>query len=87
MIDYQEKWKTNYIKYYISKLRRTETSNQVETQKKKKDLKESMLLLQNNAPVQTIQVTIAEAANCGFELPPQIPYSPNFAPSKFLQFS
>ena len=45
-----------------------------------------LLLLQDNAPVHTAQVAVAEATKCGFELLPHPPYSPDLAPSDFYLF-
>ena len=36
-----------------------------------------VLLLHNTASIHTAQITVAEAANCGFELPLHSPYSPD----------
>ena len=43
-------------------------------------------MLQDNAPVHTAQVAVAEAERCGFELLPHAPYSPDLAPSDFYLF-
>ena len=45
-----------------------------------------MLLFQDNVPVHTAPVAIAEAANCGFELLPHRSDSSDFAPSDFFMF-
>ena len=45
-----------------------------------------MLLFQDNMPIHTTQVTVTEATNCGFELPPNPHYSPDLAPSDFFLF-
>ena len=37
-------------------------------------------------PIHTAPVAAAEAANCGFELLPHAPYSPDLAPSDFYLF-
>lgn len=43
-----------------------------------------MFLLQDNVPIHTAQITVAETANCAFELLPHPPYSPDIALPDFL---
>ena len=45
-----------------------------------------VLLLQDNVPAHTSQVAIAAATECGFEVFPHPPYSPELAPSDFYLF-
>ena len=45
-----------------------------------------VLLLQDNAPVNTSQVAMTSATECGFEIPAHPPYSPDMAPSDFYLF-
>ena len=42
-----------------------------------------VLLLQDNAPAHTSQVAMTAATECGFEVLPHPPYSPDMAPSDF----
>ena len=53
---------------------------------KARSLRAGVLLLQDNAPILTVQVAVAEAANFGFELLPYSPYSLDLAPSDFFLF-
>ena len=41
---------------------------------------------QNNAPSTTSQVTTTDATECGFEILPHPPYSPDMAPPDFYLF-
>ena len=43
-----------------------------------------MVLQQDNPPVLTAHVTVAEAVKCGFELPSNTPYSTDLTVSDFL---
>ena len=45
-----------------------------------------VLLLQDNAPVHMSQVAMTAATEGGFEVHPQLPYSPDMAPSGFYMF-
>ena len=42
--------------------------------------------MQDNAPVQTSQVDMTAATECGFEVFPHPPYSPDMVPSDFYLF-
>ena len=44
------------------------------------------LLLQDNAPAHTSQVAMTVATECGFEILPHLPYSPDMATSDFYLF-
>jgi histone-lysine N-methyltransferase SETMAR len=46
-----------------------------------------VLLQQDNAPAHTSRVALAAAAECGFEIIPHPPYSPDLAPSDYHLFS
>ena len=52
----------------------------------KLNLTRGILLLQDNAPAHTSQVAMTAATECGFEVLPHPPYSPNMAPSDFYLF-
>ena len=45
-----------------------------------------ILLLQDNAPAHTSQVAMTDVTECGFEVLPHPPYSPDMAPSDFYLF-
>ena len=45
-----------------------------------------VLLLQDNAPAHTSQVAMTAATECGFEILPHPPYSPDMAPSDVYLF-
>ena len=49
-------------------------------------LTRGVLLLQDNAPAHTLQVAMAAATECGFEVLPHPPYSPDLAPSDSILF-
>ena len=49
-------------------------------------LSHGVLLLQDNSPAQTSQVTMTSATECGFEILPHSPYSPDRTPSDFFLF-
>ena len=49
-------------------------------------LTRGILLLQHNAPAHTLQVAMAAATDCSFEVIPHPPYSPDLAPSDFCLF-
>jgi len=52
-------------------------------------LRHGVLLLHDNAPAQTADIATsvaAEIAECGYELLPHAPYSPDLAPSDFCLF-
>ena len=65
MFDYLEKKKkTTYGHNYASELRRLKETINL---KRKDKLKASVFLLQNNAPVHTALVAVADKASCSFE--------------------
>ena len=47
--------------------------------KRRGKLTRDVLLLQDNAPAHTSQVAMAAATECGFEVLPHPPYSPDLA--------
>ena len=80
-IDNLERWKTINGRYYVSEWRQLKE----EIKSKCRGVQRvDMLLPQDNAPVQTAQVTEAETDNCDFELRLHPSYSPKLAPSDFL---
>ncbi|XP_066302907.1 histone-lysine N-methyltransferase SETMAR-like [Branchiostoma lanceolatum] len=83
MIDYLQKGQTINGEYYASELRQLKAAI---IEKMRGKLRAGVLLLQGNAPVHTAQVLVAAATQCGFELLPHPPYSPDLAPSDFYLF-
>ena len=69
--------------YFASELRHLKEAMKSKCQGK---LMAGMSLLQDNTPIHSAQVTVAELANHGFELLPQPLYSQNLAPSDFFLF-
>ena len=69
--------------YYTGKLRRL---SQEIARKRRGKLTRSVLLLQDSAPAHTSQVPMTAATECGFEILPHLPYSPDMAPSDFHRF-
>ena len=74
MIDYLEQGETINGEYYASELRQLKDAIK---EKRRGKLRAGVLLLQDNAPVHTSQVAVAQAATCRFELLPRAPYSPD----------
>jgi histone-lysine N-methyltransferase SETMAR len=56
------------------------------TCKRRGKLIQGVLLLHDNAPAHTSQAVMAAATDCGFEILPHPPYSPDLAPSDFYLF-
>ena len=54
--------------------------------KRRGKLTPSVLLLQDNVPAHTSQVAMTAATECGFEVLPHPPYSPDMTPSDFCLF-
>ena len=54
--------------------------------KRRGKLTRRVLLLQDNAPAHTSQVSMTVATDCGFEIRPHTLYSPGMAPSDFRLF-
>ena len=54
--------------------------------KRRGKLSAGVLLLQDNAPPHTSAIAVAMATQCGFELLPHPPYSPDLAPSDYYLF-
>ena len=83
MIYVLEQGRTINGAYYADVLRRL---NQEIARKRRGKLNLGVLLLQDNAPTQTSQVAMTAATECGFEILPNPPYSPDMAPSEFYLF-
>ena len=54
--------------------------------KEERKFTRGVLLLQDNAPAHSSQVAKTAATECGFEVLPHPPYSPDMAPSDFYLF-
>ena len=69
--------------YYAGELR---PLRQEIARKMRGKLTRGALLLQENAPAHTSQVAMTAATECGFQILPHPPYSPDVAPSDFYLF-
>ena len=69
--------------YYARKLR--QQCQEIATQRRGK-LTRSFLLLQDNTPAHSSQVAMTATTECGFEILPHPPYSPDMAPSDLYLF-
>ena len=83
MIDCLQQGRTINGAYYAAELRRL---RQEIARKRTEKLTRGVLLLQDNAPAHTSQVAMTAATECGFEVLPRPPYSPDMAPSDFCLF-
>ena len=83
MIDYLEQGPMINGAYYAGKLRQL---RQEIARKRQGKLTCDVLLLQDNVPAQTPQVAMTAVTECGFEILPHPPYSPDMAPSDFSLF-
>lgn len=83
MIDYLERGHTITGHYYAEELRRL---RQAIKDKRRGKLRAGVLLLQDNAPAHTSHVATSTAKECGFEILPHPPYSPDLAPSDYHLF-
>jgi len=83
MTDYLSKGSTVTGAYYASELRKL-----LEALKSKRrgKLQHGVLLLHDNAGAHTSAVATSAAAECGYELLPHPPYSPDLTPSDFCLF-
>ncbi|CAK1593061.1 unnamed protein product [Parnassius mnemosyne] len=83
MIDYLERGQNINSDYYCTLLRRLREEIK---EKRRGMLRRKVLFHQDNARVHTSVQSMAEIHNCGFELLPHPPYSPDLAPSDFFLF-
>ena len=83
MIDYLQQGRTINGAYYADELRRL---RQEIVRKRRGKLTQGVLLLHDNAPAHTSQIAMAAATDCGFEILPHPPYSPDLAPSDIYLF-
>lgn len=83
LIDYLAKGETITGNYYARLLK---TLRDKIKEKRRGKLSKGILLLHDNASAHTSQIAIATAQDCGFEILPHPPYSPDLAPSDFYLF-
>lgn len=83
MTSYLPKGSTITAEYYAGELRQLREALKT---KRRGKLRRGVLLLQDNASSHTAQIATATASECGFELLPHPPYSPDLAPSDFYLF-
>ena len=83
IIDYLEQGQTINGTYYAAEFRRL---HQKIAKNGSGKLTRGVLLLQDNAPAYTSQVVMTAATECGLEVLPHPPYSPDMAPSDFYMF-
>ena len=80
MVDYLQQGRTINGAYYAAESRRL---RQEIARKRRGKLTRCVLLLQDSATAHTSQVIMTAATECGFEVLPYPPYSPDIAPSDF----
>ena len=83
MINNLSKGSTVSVAYYANELRKLREALK---SKRRGKLRRGVLLLHDNAPAHTAGVATSVAAECGYELLPHPPYSPDLAPSDFYLF-
>ena len=83
-IDYLPRGTTMNGQYYADLLVRLRESIK---EKRRSKIRRGVLLQQDNAPVHSSKVAMQSVRDCGFELLPHPPYSPDLAPSDFFLFS
>jgi len=83
MTDYLSKGSTVTGTYYADKLCKLREALK---SKHRGKLRRGVLLLHDNVPAHTSAVATSAAAECGYELLPHPPYSPDLAPSDFCLF-
>ena len=70
-------------KYYANLLKQVRQSIK---EKRRGKIRRGIMLHQDNAPVHTSRVAMDAVRECGYELLPHPPYSPDLAPSDFHLF-
>lgn len=83
MTDYLEKGATINKEYYSEELKQLREELK---RKHRGKLSKGVLLLQDNAPPHTAQLSVTTASQSGFELLHHPAYSPDLAPSDFYLF-
>ena len=82
-IDYLPRGTTMNGQYYADLLVRLRESIK---EKRRGKIRRGVLLQQDNGPVHSSKVAMQSVRDCGFELLPHPPYSPDLAPSDFFLF-
>lgn len=83
LTNYLPKGSTVTGEYYATELRQLKEALKT---KRRGKLRNGVLLLQDNAPAHTACIATSAATECGYELLPHPPYSPDLAPSDFYLF-
>lgn len=83
LVDFLEQRRTINGDYYADLLSQLRTAL---LQKRRGMLTRGVFLLQDNAPAHKSRVAMKAAVDCGYELLPHPPYSPDLAPSDFHLF-
>lgn len=83
LVDFLEQGRTINGEYYASLLEQLRAAI---IEKRRGKMSKGVRLLQDNAPAHKSRVAISKAVNCGFELLPHPPYSPDLAPSDYHLF-
>ena len=83
LIEYLQKGHTVTGQHYSRQLKRLREAIK---EKRPGKLTRGILFHQDKAPAHTFVVAMATIHNCGFELVPHPPYSPDLAPSNFYLF-
>ena len=83
LINYLQSHRTITGKYYSDLLVQLREAIK---KKRRGKLARGVIFLQDNAPVHTSRVAQAALRDCGFQLLPHPPYSPDLAPSDFFLF-
>lgn len=83
LVDYLERGRTITGIYYTELLQKL---RQAIKEKRRGKLSRGILFHQDNAPAHTSHVAMATIHECGYELLPHPPYSPDLAPSDFHLF-
>ena len=83
LAEYLRRGETVTGNYYAGVLRRL---REAVLQKRRGKISRHVLLLQDNAPAHTAKLSKDAAAECGFQLLPHPPYSPDLAPSDYFLF-
>lgn len=83
LVDFLEQGRTINGDYYASLLVQLRAAI---IQKRRGKISKGVRLLQDNAPAHKSRVAVSKAVDCGFELLPHPPYSPDLAPSDYHLF-
>jgi histone-lysine N-methyltransferase SETMAR len=83
LTDYLAKGETINSAYYCTLLNKLRDALK---KKRRGMLTKGIRLLADNAPAHSSQASVMEARQCGYEILPHPPYSPDLAPSDFFLF-